>query len=232
MIEIEHLNKTYPSPGGDIHALRDVDLRIEDGEIFGIIGLSGAGKSTLVRCINLLERPTSGTVRIDGRDMMQLSRRDLLKARQDIGMIFQSFNLLEQRTVLRNICFPLEIAGVKRDEAQARAAELLELVGLSDRAKAYPSQLSGGQKQRVAIARAMANDPAIILADEPTGALDSKTGRMVMDLFHQLNREQGKTIVLITHNQELAAETGRILTMRDGILYTNGERGAREDGTR
>ena len=115
MIEIEHLNKTYPSPGGDIHALRDVNLRIEDGEIFGIIGLSGAGKSTLVRCINLLERPTSGTVRIDGRDMTQLSRRDLLKARQDIGMIFQSFNLLEQRTVLRNICFPLEIAGVKRD---------------------------------------------------------------------------------------------------------------------
>ena len=232
MIEIEHLNKTYPSPTGDIHALRDVDLRIDDGEIFGIIGLSGAGKSTLVRCINLLERPTSGTVRIDGRDMTQLSRRDLLKARQDIGMIFQSFNLLEQRTVLRNICFPLEIAGVKRDKAQARAEELLELVGLSDRAKAYPSQLSGGQKQRVAIARAMANDPAIILADEPTGALDSKTGRMVMDLFHQLNREQGKTIVLITHNQELAAETGRILTMRDGILYTNGERGAREDGTR
>ena len=156
MIEIEHLNKTYPSPSGDIHALRDVNLRIEDGEIFGIIGLSGAGKSTLVRCINLLERPTSGTVRIDGRDMTQLSRRDLLKARQDIGMIFQSFNLLEQRTVLRNICFPLEIAGVKRDEAQARAAELLELVGLSDRAKAYPSQLSGGQKQRVAIARAQA----------------------------------------------------------------------------
>ena len=151
MIEIEHLNKTYPSPTGDIHALRDVDLRIEDGEIFGIIGLSGAGKSTLVRCINLLERPTSGTVRIDGRDMTQLSRRDLLKARQDIGMIFQSFNLLEQRTVLRNICFPLEIAGIKREEAQARAEELLELVGLSDRAKAYPSQLSGGQKQRVAV---------------------------------------------------------------------------------
>ena len=140
MIEIEHLNKTYPSPGGDIHALRDVDLRIEDGEIFGIIGLSGAGKSTLVRCINLLERPTSGTVRIDGRDMMQLSRRDLLKARQDIGMIFQSFNLLEQRTVLRNICFPLEIAGVKRDEAQARAAELLELVGFpAARSSAWPS---------------------------------------------------------------------------------------------
>ena len=169
MIEIEHLNKTYPSPGGDIHALRDVNLRIEDGEIFGIIGLSGAGKSTLVRCINLLERPTSGTVRIDGRDMTQLSRRDLLKARQDIGMIFQSFNLLEQRTVLRNICFPLEIAGVKRDEAQARAAELLELVGLSDRAKNYPSQLSGGQKQRVAMAREAVGDDDRILVEPFTG---------------------------------------------------------------
>ena len=127
MIEIEHLNKTYPSPGGDIHALRDVNLRIEDGEIFGIIGLSGAGKSTLVRCINLLERPTSGTVRIDGRDMTQLSRRDLLKARQDIGMIFQSFNLLEQRSVLRNVCYPLEIAGTPKEAAKARARELLAL---------------------------------------------------------------------------------------------------------
>lgn len=199
MIEIEHLNKTYPSPGGDIHALRDVDLRIEDGEIFGIIGLSGAGKSTLVRCINLLERPTSGTVRIDGRDMMQLSRRDLLKARQDIGMIFQSFNLLEQRTVLRNICFPLEIAGVKRDEAQARAAELLELVGLSDRAKAYPSQLSGGQKQRVAIARALTCDPKVLLCDEPTSALDSLTTRSILKLLQEINRELGVTIVIITH---------------------------------
>ena len=135
MIEIEHLNKTYPSPGGDIHALRDVNLRIEDGEIFGIIGLSGAGKSTLVRCINLLERPTSGTVRIDGRDMTQLSRRDLLKARQDIGMIFQSFNLLEQRTVLRNICFPLEIAGVKADGTDTEKAQafIAEIYAMNER---------------------------------------------------------------------------------------------------
>ena len=196
MIEIEHLNKTYPSPGGDIHALRDVNLRIEDGEIFGIIGLSGAGKSTLVRCINLLERPTSGTVRIDGRDMMQLSRRDLLKARQDIGMIFQSFNLLEQRTVLRNICFPLEIAGVKRDEAQTRAAELLELVGLSDRAKAYPSQLSGGQKQRVAIARALATRPKYLLCDEATSALDPNTTQSILRLLKEINQTLGVTIVV------------------------------------
>lgn len=203
MIEIEHLNKTYPSPTGDIHALRDVDLRIDDGEIFGIIGLSGAGKSTLVRCINLLERPTSGTVRIDGRDMTQLSRRDLLKARQDIGMIFQSFNLLEQRTVLRNICFPLEIAGVKRDKAQARAEELLELVGLSDRAKAYPSQLSGGQKQRVAIARALANDPKVLLCDEATSALDPKTTRSILKLLREVNQRLDITIVVITHQMSV-----------------------------
>ena len=206
MIEIEHLNKTYPSPTGDIHALRDVDLRIEDGEIFGIIGLSGAGKSTLVRCINLLERPTSGTVRIDGRDMMQLSRRDLLKARQDIGMIFQSFNLLEQRTVLRNICFPLEIAGVKRDKAQARAEELLELVGLSDRAKAYPSQLSGGQKQRVAIARALATRPKYLLCDEATSALDPKTTRQILELIRDINRKLNITVVIITHQMSVVKE--------------------------
>jgi D-methionine transport system ATP-binding protein len=203
MIEIEHLNKTYPSPTGDIHALRDVDLRIEDGEIFGIIGLSGAGKSTLVRCINLLERPTSGTVRIDGRDMTQLSRRDLLKARQDIGMIFQGFNLLEQRTVLRNICFPLEIAGVKRDKAQARAEELLELVGLSDRAKAYPSQLSGGQKQRVAIARALATRPKYLLCDEATSALDPNTTQSILRLLKQINQTLGVTIVVITHEMRV-----------------------------
>ena len=203
MIEIEHLNKTYPSPTGDIHALRDVDLRIEDGEIFGIIGLSGAGKSTLVRCINLLERPTSGTVRIDGRDMTQLSRRDLLKARQDIGMIFQSFNLLEQRTVLRNICFPLEIAGVKRDKAQARAEELLELVGLSDRAKAYPSQLSGGQKQRVAIARALATKPRYLLCDEATSALDPNTTRSILELLREINKTLGVTIIVITHEMKV-----------------------------
>lgn len=215
MIEIEHLNKTYPSPSGDIHALRDVNLRIEDGEIFGIIGLSGAGKSTLVRCINLLERPTSGTVRIDGRDMMQLSRRDLLKARQDIGMIFQSFNLLEQRTVLRNICFPLEIAGVKRDEAQARAAELLELVGLSDRAKAYPSQLSGGQKQRVAIVRALCMHPEILLFDEVTAALDPEMVREVLDVMLDLAK-QGRTMIIVTHEMQFARAIANRVIFLDG----------------
>lgn len=222
MIEIEHLNKTYPSPGGDIHALRDVNLRIEDGEIFGIIGLSGAGKSTLVRCINLLERPTSGTVRIDGRDMTQLSRRDLLKARQDIGMIFQSFNLLEQRTVLRNICFPLEIAGVKRDEAQARAAELLELVGLSDRAKNYPSQLSGGQKQRVAIARALAMNPDIMLFDEPTSALDPEMVGEVLQVMKQLAAD-GMTMVVVTHEIGFAREVAsRVIFMEGGYIVEEG----------
>ena len=222
MIEIEHLNKTYPSPGGDIHALRDVNLRIEDGEIFGIIGLSGAGKSTLVRCINLLERPTSGTVRIDGRDMTQLSRRDLLKARQDIGMIFQSFNLLEQRTVLRNICFPLEIAGVKRDEAQARAAELLELVGLSDRAKNYPSQLSGGQKQRVAIVRALAMEPDVMLFDEPTSALDPEMVGEVLQVMKDLAAE-GMTMVVVTHEMGFAREVAsRVVFMADGRILEEG----------
>ena len=223
MIEIEHLNKTYPSPSGDIHALRDVNLRIEDGEIFGIIGLSGAGKSTLVRCINLLERPTSGTVRIDGRDMTQLSRRDLLKARQDIGMIFQSFNLLEQRTVLRNICFPLEIAGVKRDEAQARAAELLELVGLSDRAKAYPSQLSGGQKQRVAIARALATRPKYLLCDEATSALDPQTTSSILKLLEEINRNLQITIVIITHQMSVVREIcTKVAILKDGEVVEEG----------
>ena len=223
MIEIEHLNKTYPSPTGDIHALRDVDLRIEDGEIFGIIGLSGAGKSTLVRCINLLERPTSGTVRIDGRDMTQLSRRDLLKARQDIGMIFQSFNLLEQRTVLRNICFPLEIAGVKRDKAQARAEELLELVGLSDRAKAYPSQLSGGQKQRVAIARALATNPKVLLCDEATSALDPKTTRQILELIGDINKKLGITVVIITHQMSVVKEVcNHVAILDDGEVVEEG----------
>ena len=149
-----------------------------------------------------------------------------------IGFVFQNFNLISRTNALRNVELPMMYAGLPQKKRAQRAEELLDLVGMGDRMLHQPNELSGGQKQRVAIARAMANDPAIILADEPTGALDSKTGRMVMDLFHQLNREQGKTIVLITHNQELAAETGRILTMRDGILYTNGERGAREDGTR
>ena len=220
VIRLEHIEKVFHDGKDNFEALRDVSLDVEEGDIFGIIGLSGAGKSTLVRCINLLERPTSGEVLVDGQNIMALSQKELLQVRRQIGMIFQGFNLLEQRTVLRNICFPLEIAGVKRDEAQARAAELLELVGLSDRAKAYPSQLSGGQKQRVAIARAMANAPSLLLADEPTGALDSATSRTVMDIFHRLNRQQGKTIVLITHSQQLAEECPRILTLIDGRIVS------------
>mgnify|MGYP000008296996 CR=1 FL=1 len=203
IIDIVNLEKRYRSKNTDVFALQGIDLAINKGDIFGVIGKSGAGKSTLVRCINLLERPTSGTVRIDGRDMTQLSRRDLLKARQDIGMIFQSFNLLEQRTVLRNICFPLEIAGVKRDEAQARAAELLELVGLSDRAKNYPSQLSGGQKQRVAIARALATRPKYLLCDEATSALDPATTESILSLIKDINRRLGITAIIITHEMSV-----------------------------
>ena len=223
MIELKHVSKTFDSDSGGVDALKDVSLTIPDGDVYGIIGMSGAGKSTLVRCINLLERPTSGTVRIDGRDMTQLSRRDLLKARQDIGMIFQSFNLLEQRTVLRNICFPLEIAGVKRDEAQARAAELLELVGLSDRAKNYPSQLSGGQKQRVAIARALATNPKVLLCDEATSALDPKTTRQILELIGDINKKLGITVVIITHQMSVVKEVcNHVAILDDGEVVEEG----------
>jgi D-methionine transport system ATP-binding protein len=203
MIEIQNLNKTYHTAGGDIVALRDINLTIQDGEIFGIIGLSGAGKSTLVRCINLLERPTDGAVLLDGKDLMQLSQKELLKVRQSIGMIFQGFNLLEQRTVLRNICFPLEIAGVKKAEAVARAEELLQMVGLADRRNAYPSQLSGGQKQRVAIARALATRPKYLLCDEATSALDPNTTRSILSLLQEINRTLGVTIIVITHEMRV-----------------------------
>ena len=203
MIELKHLGKIYSSASGSVEALKDVNLTIADGEIFGIIGLSGAGKSTLVRCINLLERPTSGEVWVDGQNLTALSEKALLQVRRQIGMIFQSFNLLEQRTVLRNICFPLEIAGVKRDEAQARAAELLELVGLSDRAKNYPSQLSGGQKQRVAIARALATRPKYLLCDEATSALDPNTTQSILHLLKEINQTLGVTIVVITHEMRV-----------------------------
>ena len=203
MIEIQNLNKTYDAASGPITALRDINLTIEDGEIFGIIGLSGAGKSTLVRCINLLERPTSGKVVLAGQALTALPRKALLHTRQSIGMIFQGFNLLEQRTVLKNVCFPLEIAGVKKNDARKRAAELLELVGLSDRANAYPSQLSGGQKQRVAIARALATKPKYLLCDEATSALDPTTTQSILALLKQINQTLGVTIVVITHEMRV-----------------------------
>lgn len=203
MIELKHLGKTYRTQEKDIVALEDINLTINDGEIFGIIGLSGAGKSTLVRCINLLEFPTEGQVIIDGRSITELSRKELLKLRQSIGMIFQGFNLLAQRSVLRNVCYPLEIAGVGRKQARERATELLKLVGLSDRANSYPSQLSGGQKQRVAIARALATSPKYLLCDEATSALDPNTTRSILELLREINKTLGVTIVVITHEMKV-----------------------------
>ena len=203
MIELKKLSKVFDSASGSVEALRDVDLTINDGEIFGIIGLSGAGKSTLVRCINLLERPSSGQVLIDGQDMTALSRPELLKMRRSISMIFQGFNLLEQRSVLKNVCFPLEISGVKRQAAEKKALELLKLVGLEEKADKYPAQLSGGQKQRVAIARALATDPKYLLCDEATSALDPNTTRSILELLRTINKTLGVTIILITHEMKV-----------------------------
>ena len=203
MIELRGLSKTFASANGPITALRDINLTISDGEIFGIIGLSGAGKSTLVRCINLLERPTAGQVIIDGQDLTGLPQKELLKMRRSIGMIFQGFNLLEQRNVTRNICYPLEIAKVPKKQAAERARELLELVGLTDRRKSYPSQLSGGQKQRVAIARALATRPKYLLCDEATSALDPATTQSILELLKEINRSMGVTIVVITHEMKV-----------------------------
>lgn len=203
MIELKHLGKTYKTADKEIVALDDINISIEDGEIFGIIGLSGAGKSTLVRCINLLERPTAGEVILDGQSLTQLSKKELLKVRQSIGMIFQGFNLLEQRSILKNVCFPMEISGVKPADAKKKALELLDLVGLGDRVTSYPSQLSGGQKQRVAIARALAMDPRYILCDEATSALDPNTTRSILELLQKINRELGVTIIVITHEMKV-----------------------------
>ena len=203
MIEIRNLTKTFHTSNGDITALQDISLTVQDGEIYGIIGLSGAGKSTLVRCMNLLERPTSGQVLVDGHDLTTMPRKDLLKTRQGIGMIFQSFNLLEQRNVLKNICYPLEIAGTPKAAARKRALELLKLVGLEDREKAYPAQLSGGQKQRVAIARALATNPKVLLCDEATSALDPSTTDSILALIKDINRRLGITAVIITHEMSV-----------------------------
>ena len=227
------VKRFYVGQPNELEILHGIDLDVNEGEFVSIVGASGSGKSTLMNMIGVLDRPTEGTYWLDGTDVEDALDDELSQIRnRKIGFVFQNFNLISRTNALRNVELPMMYAGLPQKKRTQRAEELLDLVGMADRMLHQPNELSGGQKQRVAIARAMANDPAIILADEPTGALDSKTGRMVMDLFHQLNREQGKTIVLITHNQELAAETGRILTMRDGILYTNGERGVREDGTR
>ncbi|MEF2846633.1 MAG: methionine ABC transporter ATP-binding protein [Eggerthellaceae bacterium] len=205
MIQIKDLNKTYELAGGETHqALTNINLSIEDGSIFGIIGQSGAGKSTLVRCINLLERPTSGTITIDGRDVTNLSGKELLEFRASVGMIFQNFSLFQQRTVLRNVMFPLELRHADKKASEARARELLKMVGLESKCDKYPSQLSGGQQQRVAIARALANKPSIMLCDEATSALDTMTTHSILGLLKDINRELGVTIILITHSLTVA----------------------------
>ena len=216
MIELKHLTKHFKTPGGMVAALEDIDLTIPDGDIFGIIGMSGAGKSTLVRCINLLERPDQGSVTIDGRQMQTLTPAELRASRRDIAMIFQQFNLLMQRTCLKNVCFPLELAGRPRAEAETRARQLLELVGLPDKADAYPAQLSGGQKQRIAIARALATDPKVLLCDEATSALDPNTTHAILQLIQQINRELGITVVIITHQMSVVEEVCNHVAILDG----------------
>ena len=206
MIEIKHLSKTFQMKDGAVNALKNIDLTIPDGSIYGIIGMSGAGKSTLVRCINLLERPTEGSVVIDGTAMETLSPAALRERRRDITMIFQQFNLLMQRSCLKNICFPMELAGVKKADAEKRARELLEMVGLPDKANAYPAQLSGGQKQRIAIARALASNPKVLLCDEATSALDPTTTRSILRLIQDINKRLGITVIIITHEMAVVEE--------------------------
>ena len=206
MIELKNVSKTFDSGTGEVDALKNVSLTIEDGDIYGIIGMSGAGKSTLVRCINLLERPTSGEVIVNGEHLDTMSPSQLRAARRDITMIFQHFNLLMQRTCLKNICFPMEISGVKKADAEKKARELLELVGLPDKADAYPAQLSGGQKQRIAIARALATNPKVLLCDEATSALDPKTTRQILELIKDINAKLGITVVIITHQMSVVKE--------------------------
>ena len=210
----------YIGQPNELEILHGIDLDVMPGEFLSIVGPSGSGKSTLMNLIGVLDRPTEGSYVLDGINVSQ-ARDDRLSAirNKSIGFVFQNFNLIARTNARKNVELPMMYAGVPAARRTARAKELLEMVGMADRMDHQPSELSGGQKQRVAIARAMANDPAILLTDEPTGALDSATGRMVMDLFHRLNREQGKTIVLITHNRELALETDRFVTMRDGRLY-------------
>lgn len=223
VIELEQVNKTYSGKNGAVQALKEVSLSVEEGEIFGVIGLSGAGKSTLVRCINLLERPESGWIRVGGKDISALSKHELRLERQNIAMIFQQFNLLMQRTVLDNVCFPLEIAGLRKKEARKEALEYLRIVGLEDKARAYPVQLSGGQQQRVAIARALASHPHIILCDEATSALDPQTTRTILELLRKVNREYNISIVIITHEMRVITEIcDRVAVLYHGTVAETG----------
>lgn len=223
MIELQHIDKIYHTSSGDLHALKDINLTINEGEIFGIIGLSGAGKSTLVRCINMLEKPTSGKVIVDGQEMTALGEEQLRKARQNIGMIFQHFNLLSSRTVFGNIAFPLEIQGLDKAAIQKKVEPLLDLVGLKDRAEHYPSQLSGGQKQRVGIARALASDPKVLLCDEATSALDPQTTESILNLLRDINKRLHITIVMITHQMNVVKEIcDRVAVIENGEIIEQG----------
>lgn len=224
MIELKHIVKEFNDSGRDVHAVNDVSLTIDDGDIFGIIGFSGAGKSTLVRCINLLGRPTSGEVIIDGRDITALSQKELREARKKIGMIFQHFNLMPSRTVAGNVAFPLKNSGLSKQEIKAKVKKLLDMVEIGDKEDAYPSQLSGGQKQRVAIARALANDPKILLCDEATSALDPQTTHSILELLKRLNKELGITIVVITHEMDVVKTIcNKVAVMEHGRVVETGD---------
>ncbi len=223
IIRLENIVKRfYIGQPNELEILHGISMTVQKGEFVSIVGPSGSGKSTLMNLIGVLDRPTEGSYYLDGVDVEKAKDSELSEIRnQKIGFVFQTYNLISKTNALRNVELPMLYAGIGRFERRARARELLELVEMSEREKHLPEELSGGQKQRVAIARAMANDPAIILADEPTGALDTKTGRLVMDLFHKLNKEKGKTIVLITHSPELASETDRIIQIRDGRIVSD-----------
>lgn len=223
IIRVEHVSKVFDAKSGRVDAVRDISFEIDRGDVFGIIGLSGAGKSTLVRCLNLLEKPTEGNVIVNGYNLCELSSRELRQARQKIGMIFQHFNLLMQRTVLDNVCFPMEIAGIRKKNARERAMEFLKTVGLEEKAYAYPAQLSGGQQQRVAIARVLAADPEILLCDEATSALDPQTTKSILELLKSINKEYGITIVVITHEMRVVEEICHHVAVLDrGSLVESG----------
>ena len=222
-IVVEHLSKTFTSKDGKVEALKDVNLEIESGDIYGIIGMSGAGKSTLVRCMNYLEVPTEGQVLIEGKALGDYTEKELRKQRESIGMIFQHFNLLMQKSVIENVCFPMYIQGKKKEEAHKRAEELLDIVGLLEKKDAYPVQLSGGQMQRVAIARALASDPKILLCDEATSALDPQTTSSILALLKQINRDFGITIVIITHQMSVVREIcEHVAILKDGVVVEKG----------
>ena len=223
MIQLSHIEKTYDSPSGPVKALKGIDLTIERGEIFGIIGLSGAGKSTLIRCINMLERPTAGKVIVDGQDMTAMSEKELRKARKNIGMIFQHFNLLSSATVYDNIAFPLRLSHTPEAEIKKKVLPLLELVGLADKAHQYPSQLSGGQKQRVGIARALASEPKVLLCDEATSALDPQTTRSILELIQDINRKLSLTVVVITHEMQVIKDIcDKVAVIENGVIAEQG----------